>query len=484
MLLLRVARPRLGRVATSSILRPRARNISPANGSPTASSSSKAARFIAVASIVSAPCLWWLLTPRDEAPRLSNPPAEHLVVEPGPSEEEVTHMLSKEAYSFRVRGVAGVSRYDGTQLAACNPCEDRFTHGRFPSPWDDGNEWMAWGVFDGHAGWQTADLLAKQLVSFVRHCLGQARPNPTVRGAMSDEVVQHAIKKGFVDLDHAILKTAADVAQSKEPLPDKVKKLALAYAGSCALLSIYDPATSTLHVACTGDSRAVLGQKGDDGKWQTIPLSVDQTGENKEEVARLSKEHPGEQNIVKGGRVLGMMVSRAFGDCRWKWPLELQRDFVHRFYGTAPLTPRYDFQTPPYLTAEPVVTSIKLDPRKPSFLIMATDGMWFTVSSQQAVGLVGKWVDSMQAAFGEGASTAPEPTYEPFDFSHFFSKGVNWKFAEGRTTVRDKNVAVHLVRNALGGNHHELVSGRLAFTAPSARRVRDDMTVQVVLFNT
>ncbi|KAK5656579.1 hypothetical protein OQA88_4558 [Cercophora sp. LCS_1] len=482
MLLQRVARTRPGRVATRPILRTQVRNISPASGSSTASGSSKATRSIVIASAVSASCLWWLLTTRDEVPRLGISPAEHLVVEPGPSEEEVTRMLSKEAYSFRVGGVAGVSRYDGTQLAANDPCEDRFTHGRFPSPLGDGNEWMAWGVFDGHAGWQTADLLTKQLLSFVRRCLGQVRPTATARGGVADEVVQHAIKTGFVELDDAILKTAADVAQSEEPLQNKVKKLALAYAGSCALLSVYDPATSTLHVACTGDSRAVLGRKGDDGKWQAIPLSVDQTGDNEDEAARLSKEHPGEEDIIKGGRVLGMMVSRAFGDCRWKWPLELQRDFVRRFYGTAPLTPKYDFQTPPYLTAEPVVTSTKIDPSKPSFLIMATDGMWYTVSNQQAVDLVGKWVD-VQAAVGGGASNTPGPTYGPFDFSHFW-KGVNWKFAEERITVQDKNVAVHLVRNAIGGNHHELVAGRLAFTAPSARRVRDDMTVQVVLFNT
>jgi len=41
---------------------------------------------------------------------------------------------------------------------------------------------------------------------------------------------------------------------------------------------------------------------------------------------------------------------------------------------------------------------------------------------------------------------------------------------------------VHLVRNSLGGNHHELIAGRLAFDAPFSRRLRDDITVQVVFF--
>lgn len=110
---------------------------------------------------------------------------------------------------------------------------------------------------------------------------------------------------------------------------------------------------------------------------------------------------------------------------------------------------------------------------------MATDGLWDMLSSQQAVDLVGKWLE-LKAA--EKKNSTLEPTYEPFDFGQFW-KGVSWKFVEGRTTVQDDNVAVHLVRNSLGGNHHELIAGRLAFSFPNSRRLRDDTTVQVVFFN-
>ena len=70
----------------------------------------------------------------------------------------------------------------------------------------------------------------------------------------------------------------------------------------------------------------------------------------------------------------------------------------------------------------------------------------------------------------------------PFDFAQFWG-GVNWKFEEERTTTQDDNVAVHLMRNSLGGNHHELIAGRLAASAPFSRGLRDDITVQVALFN-
>ena len=449
----------------------------PSSTSPTNGNTTRWVALVGVAS-ASAGGFWWMTTTRrDQVPQLDSPPAAHLAIEPGPSEASVSRILSQGAYSFPVRGVPGVYRYDGAQLASNSPCEDRFIHGRFLSPRGDGSQWMAWAVFDGHAGWQTSDLLEKQLLPFVRHGLDQAKAAMD-GGSAAVEAVQRAVTRAFVSLDDAIIKTALDTAQSAEPLQDKVRRLTPGYAGSCALLSIYDPVSSVLHVACTGDSRAVLGRKRADGTWEAIALSVDQTGRNTDEVARLSGEHPGEENIVKDGRVLGIAVSRAFGDGRWKWPVELQQDLRRRFYGPAPLTPSYDVRTPPYLTAEPVMTATKIDPGKPTFLIMATDGMWDRLSNQQAVELVGKWLESDGSDKG---GTNPGSTREQFDFSQL-RNGVNPRFVEGRTTIQDNNAAVHLMRNSLGGNHHELVAARLAFDAPFSRRLRDDITVQVVFF--
>lgn len=73
----------------------------------------------------------------------------------------------------------------------------------FPSPWNDGNQWMSWALFDGHAGWQTADLLKKQLLPFLRHSLSHAK-SAAGEESVSNEVVQHAIMKGFVNLDDSL----------------------------------------------------------------------------------------------------------------------------------------------------------------------------------------------------------------------------------------------------------------------------------------
>ncbi|KAL2834410.1 phosphatase 2C-like domain-containing protein [Aspergillus cavernicola] len=466
-----MVRPRLGRVPTISIVRTRAKTYS------TKPSYSNWSKFAAVTAAFGTSGLVWLTTHGDVSD-LDTPPAEDSVNELGPSKEQVTKIISQDAYSFSVHNVAGVDRYDGTQVASNSPCEDRFSHGTLPSPWKDGNQWMAWAVFDGHSGWQTADLLKRQLLPFVQRSLGDVQL-PSNGGSIPEESIQRAIVQGFLDLDNSIMNTALEATRTKEPLLEKVKKCLPAFAGSCALLSLYNPVTSTLHVACTGDSRAVLGQQKSDGSWEATPLSVDQTGLNKEEITRLYNEHPGEDDIVKDGRVLGIMVSRAFGDSLWKWPLDIQQEMKQRFYGPSPLTPRYNIRTPPYLTARPAVTTAKIDPSRPSFLIMATDGMWDMLSNQQAVDLVGKWLKPQAA--GQKHSD-PEPSSEPFDFGHFWN-GASWKFMDKRATTQDDNAAVHLVRNSLGGNHHELIAGRLAYSFPHSRRVRDDITVQVVFFS-
>jgi pyruvate dehydrogenase phosphatase len=451
--------------------------------------------------------VWWLARTGEDVLVFETPAAEHIITKSGLSKAEITQMLHRGAFHSPFVGprIPGVSKYYTAQLASNSPCEDRYVHGTIPSPRDDGVPWMALAVFDGHAGWQTADLLEGQLLPLMQQSLRQVGFNTV---APSTELTHRAITKAFVDLDSSIMDTAQETSQSKQPLQEKMQRLMPAFAGSCALVSLYDPITSSLHVACTGDSRAVLGQKNADGKWEAIALSVDQTGSNTDEIARINREHPGEEDIAKNGRIHGLMVSRAFGDGRWKWPLDLQKDFQQRFGGQAPLTPKYNIQTPPYVTAEPVVTTTNIDPEKPTFLIMATDGLWDSLTNQQAVDLVGTWLEPRangssnnkskplfdtpfsrnnkpRPSFGHPldlSNDKPKPPYAPFDFGQL-DKGVNPKFEEERATNQDNNVAVHLMRNSLGGNHEELIAGRLAASAPFSRDLRDDITVQVAFFN-
>ena len=131
-------------------------------------------------------------------------------------------------------------------------------------------------------------------------------------------MVDQAIKDAFISLDRDIIIGGAKAALEDRFLNAAMSELCPSYSGSCALVGLYEHTSQLLRVACTGDSRAILGRRNTAGVWEPIILSVDQTGYNNEEVARLQSEHPNEPNMIKDGRLLGLAVTRAFGDGIWK----------------------------------------------------------------------------------------------------------------------------------------------------------------------
>lgn len=253
--------------------------------------------------------------------------------------EECTVKLRANEESYHVSRGNGVYRYDVNQLASNDPIEDDHVEQivAAPAPIGDSNsdikvnvtsdqpfvknasgeygDWMFWGIFDGHVGWYTSELLKRQLIPYVVRELSNLYSQNTIQGLdksglnnqPSSLAIDQAIKRGFTALDDDIV-----INSVKRLLKNPSKRLAAdillpAHAGSCAILTFFDSQTGRLKVACTGDSRAILGRKDPrTGKWKVEVLSVDQTGRNQEEANRLRKEHPGEErDVVKRGRVLG-----------------------------------------------------------------------------------------------------------------------------------------------------------------------------------
>lgn len=316
-----------------------------------------------------------------------------------------------------------------------------------------------------------------------------------------------------------------------------------ALSGSCALLTYIDSARHDVYVACTGDSRAVAGYWDEEaGKWEVEALSVDQTGRNMDEVRRIRSEHPASEseNVIQRGRVLGgLEPTRAFGDARYKWDRELQGRLYDAFLpgGRASARgPPRGLETPPYVTATPEVewrrvgeTSSRPN-RELRFIIMATDGLWDMMSNEEAGSLVAGHLAGIKGTIRSAelqkhtfqpvdklhslpsassihspaaSSTAPAsasssaPVAETHDSpvrtassdeqrelavskQHPLSKG-----DEALRTFRfqDDNLSTHLIRNALGGANQQRVAGLLAIPSPESRRYRDDITVNVILFN-
>ncbi|KAF2732670.1 protein serine/threonine phosphatase 2C [Polyplosphaeria fusca] len=371
----------------------------------------------------------------------------------------------------------------GAQAGVNEPCEDFYALGTAPGP--GAHPWNYWAVYDGHAGKHTAAHLQMALIPHVSRDLSrlhESAPSPAIT---------QCITQTFIRLDENWLATAKRAAHWYPALhASALMALAPVFSGSCALLAAFDPRSSTLRVACTGDSRAVLGRWDASSKTYTaVPLSVDQTGFNAAEVERLADQHPDEPAIIdpESGRLLGIAVTRAFGDHRWKWPSELVELTRYKFFGPAP---RPGNASPPYMTAEPVVTETQVQRRgdgggKPDFLILASDGLWDKLSSENAVHLVDRWIAT--AAGNRTAAPADQRSSSMQLDPGVHSEPQNatyptWDATPEYFSIEDENAAVCLMRNAFGGNRRGLFKGVMSVPGGLARQVVDDTTVLVVFF--
>ncbi|KAK5138308.1 hypothetical protein LTR08_003369 [Meristemomyces frigidus] len=430
--------------------------------------------------------------------------------------------------SYLVGRGEGVVRYDVVQIPSNDPIEDDHIEKiveipstiAAPAPGKTRSDWMFWGVFDGHAGWTTSAKLRQALVSYVAREL-----NATYKSALHDPArtfpagaaVDAAIKTAFLKLDHEITHDSVQKVLKSQSKAVAAEILAPALSGSCALLSFYESRSKELRVACTGDSRAVLGRRSaTSGKWTATPLSVDQTGGTASEDARLRAEHPNEPYVTANGRILGgLEPSRAFGDAVYKWSKATQEQIKSAYFGR---TPSKYLKTPPYVTAEPVVTTTTVEPARGDFVVMATDGLWEMLTNEEVVGLVGQWLDAQGSGSSNTTSgantnnnnnstagwlkswfrTQPPPSSPaslPIEHHHDQESPTGqrapmrqqqWNLPSSpqasRFVTQDKNAATHLVRNALGGKDTDMLCSLLTLPSPFSRRYRDDLTVQVIFF--
>ncbi|TFK80071.1 protein serine/threonine phosphatase 2C [Polyporus arcularius HHB13444] len=398
---------------------------------------------------------------------------------------DADQILRRHEKTTRAPAGSGITRYDFSHVGSNEPAEDDHQEVVVPVP---SGYWSFFGIFDGHNGGDTSKWLADNLILAVVGGLGDlysglvgtesnAAPEPTP----SD--IATKLKDVFNELDDAIVNEPLRQVFASNSRQAGAALLGPAWAGSCALLSFYDSHSRMLHLALTGDSRAVLGRRRYDSegelKYDVYILTTDQNAMNPRELERLTAEHPGE-NVVQNSRVFGMGVSRAFGDARLKWTREVQDKLKRQHLGRSPLAV---VKTPPYLTAEPEVTSIEIQPG--DFLIMGSDGLWESLTSEEAVGLVGLWKEGEKERFGNreplggyAPHTLPVWMAERDDTQRYRQWGTEKRFAR-----RDGNAATHLLRNALGGADRELIASLLSMKTPKARTYRDDMTAIVVFFS-
>jgi len=242
--------------------------------------------------------------------------------------------------------------YENNFVNSNNPIEDQHTQAYYKDK-------LIFGVYDGHSGTECGKVVAKQLHNYIASALEKTKlpkipDNPDNDSTIDNKrrikieervnKMTNAIKKAFINLDNDIVNgnvnfTVDEINEEDDedigkiytsPLDNEEvvkKQMMTALSGACALVAVVDNETDDLYVACTGDSRAVLGRKvkksdtnenectDKDYVYEAIPLSIDQTLRNSDEVERMKKEHPNEnETMFIRNRVLGgLMPTRTFG---------------------------------------------------------------------------------------------------------------------------------------------------------------------------
>eukprot|EP00112_Aurelia_sp_Birch-Aquarium-sp1_P022470 Seg634.4 transcript_id=Seg634.4/GoldUCD/mRNA.D3Y31 product="Pyruvate dehydrogenase" protein_id=Seg634.4/GoldUCD/D3Y31 len=200
-------------------------------------------------------------------------------------------------------------------------------------------------------------------------------------------------------------------------------------------------------ISSSGDCRAVVGKHCSSGKWIASQITQDQTVENVSEVHRIESEHPGEKRtVIQRGRLLGQLQPlRSFGDVQYKWSRELHEKVINVVYGR-PIVPFFSYVTPPYLTAEPVVSHRKLT-NEDRFVIIASDGLWERISSDNAVRLIGSHLDKVGSESNE---------------------------------LKAENGATLLIKYALGKGRNGALANLLTLPQEYKRHFHDDITVTII----
>ncbi|KAJ3218317.1 [Pyruvate dehydrogenase [acetyl-transferring]]-phosphatase 1, mitochondrial [Dinochytrium kinnereticum] len=420
----------------------------------------------------------WYLTPRriNEAAKFNkraeddaNLPIEMRVGSPNLPLKEIDNQVTAfESTVLPPNSSTSIVRIDVDYLNSNDPIEDKNFVVALPK------RGIAVGVLDGHWAPHCVTKVQKYLPSYIHRYISKSK-------ASEDALILKALSTAFETLDGDLLDLTAKVIpgfHQKSPaeirqLPLDVKKQGqqaafLGLEGSCGLVAYVEG--DSLYTAHAGDSRAVLGQKNKDGSWKAVRLTADHTPKNPEELKRLTSEHPGEEKTVaferKGEegypRVIGgMACSRAFGDGRFKWALDMQERITALLDGH-PLARRFrpfsTCKTPPYMTAKPDLSSRSLT-SDDYFLVLGSDGIFDNLSDEEVVSAVGAFLDGKHAKFNMEATP------------------------KANLDVRDGNAGSHLVRTALAnGFGIEGQSRMLTIEKRSCRDYRDDMTAAVVFF--
>ncbi|KAF8895379.1 phosphatase 2C-like domain-containing protein [Infundibulicybe gibba] len=196
---------------------------------------------------------------------------------------------------------------------------------------EPGNTFFA--VYDGHGGGAVAKFAGQNV-----------HKRLVTEETYHEKNYEGALKRAFLGTDEDLL---ANPSHTQDP-------------SGCTAVAALITSDGKIYVANAGDSRSVLSIKG-----EVKPLSFDHKPSSDTEKARIH----GAGGYIEYGRVNGnLALSRALGDFQFK-----------KNYSVTP--------EKQIITADPDVTCHEIT-EDDEFLILACDGIWDCLSSQQVVDIV------------------------------------------------------------------------------------------------
>eukprot|EP00658_Telonema_sp_P-2_P027890 TRINITY_DN21477_c0_g1_i2.p1 TRINITY_DN21477_c0_g1~~TRINITY_DN21477_c0_g1_i2.p1 ORF type:complete len:393 (-),score=67.93 TRINITY_DN21477_c0_g1_i2:191-1369(-) len=232
-------------------------------------------------------------------------------------------------------------------------------------------------IFDGHGGSPVAEYCRERCYGLFQKWF-EATREPAM-----------ALMQSLMEADTSWL---CDVRQRIHHDPNQSGIFRRVVCGSCAIVAVLDKKHQVLYVGNLGDSRSVIGTiPRDSGVLESVPMSRDHAASAGLERLRIRIEHPDDQVITEQwDEVVNEYAwfvknrarfTRSVGDACMK---DLQSSALYNervpdaFPKVLPLPQK------PYISNKPEVFSRRVTSGD-KFVVMASDGLWDEMSSDQAV---------------------------------------------------------------------------------------------------
>ena len=220
------------------------------------------------------------------------------------------------------------------------------------------SETMLFGVFDGHGGKEVAEFVSRHFC-----------PELLLNRSYKQGNIEQALKENFLRMDEMLKTTEGlkEIIRIAKDLPDNYPVEAdtsMMVAGCTAVVAVLR--NNTLYVANAGDSRCVISRE-----VRALEMSYDHKPDLPGEHERIVRAG----GSVSEGRVMGNLnLSRSIGDLEYKKNMSIpQKDQM--------------------ITAYPEVR-IETITNKDSFMVLACDGVWDMLTSQECINFVAQRLEN------------------------------------------------------------------------------------------